>query len=119
MWIGTIRLANIMKKIEIYTTLDNKCPYLEWLNSLSLEYKVRIQKRINRMYDGNYGDFKKLQNSELSELRLDFGKGYRVYFKELNNVIILIIAGSDKSNQIKTIKKADEYLKEYLSRKDK
>lgn len=68
------------------------------------------------MKDGNYGDYKRLQNSQLSELRLDFGKGYRIYFKELDNVIILIVAGSDKSDQKTTIKKADKFLNEYLNR---
>ncbi len=68
------------------------------------------------MLDGNYGDWKRLQNSQLSEIRLDFGKGYRIYFKELDNVIILLLAGSDKSNQKTVIKQADKYLEEYLSR---
>ena len=66
------------------------------------------------MREGLYGDHKRLKNSELSELRLKFGKGYRIYYKELDNVIILIIAGSDKSNQKNTIKQADKYYEEYL-----
>ena len=107
-----------MKEIEYYVTQDGKCPYISWRNSLSKEFQVRIFKRINRMQDGNYGDCKRLQNSQLSEIRLDFGKGYRIYFKELDDVIILILAGSDKSNQKSVIKQADEYLKEYLHRRN-
>ena len=68
------------------------------------------------MQNGNFGDCKRLQNSELSELRLDFGKGYRIYYKELDDIIILIVAGSDKSDQKKVIKQADKYLNEYLNR---
>lgn len=68
------------------------------------------------MQNGNFGDCKRLQNSELSELRLNFGKGYRVYYKELDNVIVLIVAGSDKSNQKAVIKQADKYLNEYQNR---
>ena len=75
------------KEIELYTTKDGKCPFIEWIQNLSYDFKIRIYKRINRMKDGNYGNWKKLQNSQLSELKLDFGKGYRVYFKELDNVI--------------------------------
>ena len=108
-----------MKEIELYTTIDGKCPYIEWLNTLSDEYNIRIDKRINRMRDGNFGDWKRLQNSRLSELRLWFGKGYRIYFKELDDVIILIVAGSDKSDQNKVIKQADKYLEDYLNRKNK
>ena len=104
------------KEIEYYTTISGKCPYIEWRNSLSYEFQVRIFKRLNRIKDDNFGDCKKLQNSQLSELRLNFGKGYRIYFKELDNVIILILAGSDKSNQKSVIKQADEYLNEYLTR---
>ena len=49
-------------------------------------------------------------------MRLFFGKVYRIYFKEINRVIILILAGGDKSNQNKTIRLADKYLEEYLTR---
>lgn len=105
-----------MKEIEFYVTPEGKCPYLEWAEALSLEYQIRMNTRLKRMQEGNYGDHKKLQNSELSELRMTFGKGYRVYYKELDNIIILIVAGSDKSDQKATIKLADKYLNEYLNR---
>jgi len=107
------------KEIELYTTKDGKCPFIDWILELSPTYRIRINKRINRMKEGNYGDWKKLQNSQLSELRLDFGKGYRIYFKELDNVIILILAGSDKSNQKSVIRQADKYLDEYINRSAK
>lgn len=108
-----------MKEIELYTTIDGKCPYIEWFESLCIEYQSRIYKRLERVEEGNFGDWKRLQNSQLSELRLQFGKGYRIYFKELDDVIILIVAGSDKSDQKKVIKQADEYLEDYLNRKNK
>ena len=107
------------KDIELYTTEDGKCPFIEWIHSLSPDFRIRINKRINRMKDGNYGDWKKLQNSQLSELRLDFGKGYRVYFKELDNIIVLILARSDKSDQKTVIKQADKYLEDFLNRSNK
>lgn len=105
-----------MKEIEFYTTLDGKCPYIEWAMTLTKEYRARVDIRLKRMQNGNFGDCKRLQNSELSELRLNFGKGYRVYYKELDNVIVLIVAGSDKSNQKAVIKQADKYLNEYKNR---
>ena len=104
------------KEIEYYTTQDGKCPYIDWFKTLSREYQSKVLKRVNRLEDGLYGDCKRLTNSKLSELRLDFGKGYRIYFKELDNVIILIVAGGDKSNQKRTIKQADKYLEDYLIR---
>ena len=105
-----------MKEIELYTTKDGYCPYVEWIQSLSPQFRTRINKRINRMRDGNLGDWKPLTNSELSELRFFFGKGYRVYFKEHENTIILILAGSDKDNQNRVIRQANLYYDEYKTR---
>lgn len=105
-----------MKEIELYTTVNGKCPYIDWVSTLTKDYRARIDMRLKRMQNGNLGDCKRLQNSELSELRLDFGKGYRIYYKELDDIIILIVAGSDKSDQKKVIKQADKYLNEYLNR---
>ena len=105
-----------MKEIKIYTTKEGKSPFIDWIKTISPDFRVRINKRINRMKDGNFGDWKKLQNSQLSELRMNFGKGYRIYFKELDNVIILILAGSDKSDQKAVIKQADKYYEEYINR---
>ena len=103
-----------MKQLEYYTTESGKCPYTEWLENLS-----PILTRLDRLAEGNKGDWKPLQNSKLSELRLHFGSGYRIYFKELDDVIILIVAGSDKSEQKQTIKKANEYYQDYLERNNK
>ncbi len=106
----------MVKEIEYYTTRDGKCPYIDWFKTLSRENQSKVIKRVNRLEDGLYGDCKKLTNSKLSELRLDFGKGYRIYFKKLDNVIILIVAGGDKSDQKRTIKQADKYLEDYFNR---
>ena len=76
----------------------------------------KVIKRVNRLEDGLYWDCKRLTNSSLSELRLNFGKGYRIYFKEINNVIILIVAAGDKSDQKRTIKQAEQYLEDYINR---
>ena len=53
----------------------------------------------------NFGDHKKI-DSEISELRLKFGSGYRIYYTEVDNVIVLLINGGDKSTQSKDIEKA-------------
>lgn len=104
------------KQIVYYTTTDGKCPYLNWLCTLDSKTQDIINARIDRLKDGLKGDWKRLTNSKLSELRIDFGKGYRVYYRELNNIIILIVAGGDKSDQKRLIKQADKYLKELEER---
>ena len=52
----------------------------------------------------------------VSELRLDFGSGYRIYFAEEGKTVVLLLCGGDKSTQKKDIKKAINYWKDYLSR---
>ncbi len=59
------------------------------------------------MKDGNFGDFKQL-DEYLYELRFTFGSGYRVYYTLENKKIILLISGGDKKSQIKDIKNAKE-----------
>ena len=107
-----------MKKLEYYTTETGKCPYIEWYEKLTPIYQAKILTRLDRLLEGNKGDFKQLKNSKLSELRLHFGSGYRIYFKEFGDLIILIIAGSDKSEQEKTIQKANKYFEDYLKRRN-
>ncbi len=105
------------KEIEYYETANGICPYIEWLESLDNSIQIKILKRIDKLKDGLYGDYKTLQKSELSELRLNFGKGYRIYFYDLNNKLVLFLAGSEKKNQKTIIKKANEYYSDYKQQK--
>lgn len=107
------------KQIIYYQTIDGRCPYDEWFNSLDNKTKSIIDNRIERLIDGLYGDHKKLSNSLLSELRFFVGKGYRVYYKDLTNVVIIIVAGSDKGDQKRVIKQAEKYLKDFIERNSK
>lgn len=105
-----------LKKIIYYKTIDGRCPYDEWLDSLDYKTKAIIENRIERIQDGLYGDHRKLSNSLLSELRFFIGKGYRVYYRDLTNVVIIIVAGSDKSDQKRVIKQAEKYLQDFIER---
>ena len=108
-----------MKKYSIeYLILPNgKAPIIEWLNSLDSITRKRINQRILRIEDGNFGDYKKLSDN-ISELRFAFGKGCRVYYTEENNKIILLINGGDKTKQSKDIEKAQELLKQWRLNND-
>ena len=107
-----------LKQIIYYKTIDGHCPYDEWLDSLNDKTKAIIDNRIERLADGLYGDHKKLSNSMLSELRFFVGKGYRVYYRDLTNIVI-IVAGSVKDDQKRTIKQAEKYLKDFIERNSK
>lgn len=63
------------------------------------------------MRSGNYGDHKRIKG--IVELRLHFGKGYRVYFGEDKKTIVILLFGGEKSTQEKDIKKALEYWEDY------
>lgn len=94
-----------------YFELDNgKKPFMDWLASLDKPLKERVIIRLSRIQQGNFGDFKKI-DSELYELRLKYGKGYRIYYIIEDSAIILLLSGGDKSSQTKDIKMAKEYIK--------
>ena len=65
--------------------------------------------RFDRLKDGNFGDYKQL-DEYLYELRFNFGSGYRVYYTFEDNTIVLLINGGDKKSQTKDIKKAQDII---------
>ena len=72
--------------------------------------KARIQVRIDRASFGHYGDHKMVAEG-VSEMRLHFGAGYRLYFIEQGDEIVILLAGGDKSSQSNDIKLATELAK--------
>lgn len=77
-----------------------------WLSGLrDRKVKSLVQVRIDRMEDGNFGDCQPVGNG-VSELRIHYGQGYRVYFKRSGIEIIVLLVGGDKSSQPKDIKAA-------------
>ena len=71
------------------------------------EVKAKINARIFRLANGNAGDVAPV-GSGISELRLHFGPGYRVYFKQRGKVLIILLCGGDKATQDKDIKRAKQ-----------
>ncbi|MBI4742474.1 MAG: type II toxin-antitoxin system RelE/ParE family toxin [Betaproteobacteria bacterium] len=84
-----------------------------WLVSLKDGgVRLRVQARIDRLADGNPGDVKPV-GSGVSELRIDFGPGYRVYFMQRGPVVIVLLAGGDKRTQEADIKQALRIAKDW------
>ena len=111
---------NIMKKVEFYTKLNGKQPVQEYFDTLDPVTFARIDQRIQRARRGNYGNHTVLKaGNGVIELKFTFGKGYRVYFAEDEDILILLLNAGDKSNYKKDIKNAIEYWSDYLSRKNK
>ncbi len=89
---------------------------VEWLESLSAEVGRRVRSRIDRMSLGNFGDHKGVGEG-VQERRLDFGPGYRVYFAEEGEAVVLLLCGGSKSSQRKDINQARSYWQDYQARK--
>jgi putative addiction module killer protein len=83
--------------------------YKKWFGGLrDIRAKARIDIRIKRLAMGNPGDNRFLD--DISEMRIDYGPGYRVYYKETSKEIVILLCGGDKSTQSKDIKRARELL---------
>ena len=103
--------------IREYLAWNGKCPFRDWLRSLKdVKARARIRARIIRIRLGNFGDCKSVGNG-VSELRIDYGPGYRVYFCRVGQKIVLLLCGGSKRNQEKDIKLAKEYWYDYKERK--
>jgi putative addiction module killer protein len=82
--------------------------FKKWFGSLKdKRAKARIDVRIKRISLGNFGDVEPVGNG-VSELRIDYGAGYRVYFVKRGNIIVILLCGGDKSTQSKDIQKAHD-----------
>jgi putative addiction module killer protein len=80
--------------------------YREWINGLKDRAgRARVQVRVDRLAHGNPGQHRIL-TSGVRELKVDFGPGYRVYYTERSGMLIVLLAGGDKSSQVKDIKAA-------------
>lgn len=78
--------------------------FAEWLDSLrDLRARARVQARLERLAGGNPGDVEPVGEG-VSELRINYGPGYRVYIKQRGRQTIILLAGGDKRTQAKDIK---------------
>ena len=80
--------------------------FAQWLDGLrDLRARARVQVRIERLAAGNAGDVEPVGEG-VSELRIDYGPGYRVYFKKHGREVVILLAGGDKRTQSADIKTA-------------
>lgn len=80
--------------------------FAEWLEDLrDLRARARIQARIERLIGGNPGDVRPI-GAGVSELRINYGPGYRVYYQQKGTTLIILLAGGDKSTQARDIEEA-------------
>lgn len=92
-------------------TIRETDEFADWLASLrDAQVRAPIARRIYRLADGNPGDVKPVGEG-VSELRIDLGPGYRVYFVRQGAIVIILLCGGDKSSQSRDIAKARKMAK--------
>ena len=104
------------KEAYLYRFRSGRCPFEDWLESLKDRIgRAKIRARIARVRAGNLGQCASVGEG-VCELKVDFGPGYRVYFGEVGNAIVILLCGGDKSTQTKDIKAAHQYWADYWRR---
>lgn len=103
-------------EIRHYVSRAGKDVFDDWLSQLAdARAQAKIAARINRLAAGNFGDCRPLRQG-VSELRVDWGPGYRVYYAMLGRVCVLLLCGGDKRKQPSDIDRALQYHKDYKER---
>lgn len=95
-----------MNVIRVDMTLE----FARWLDALEDGLKFRVVARLRQVTAGHFGDCKHVAN-DVSEMRLHFGAGYRLYFTRRGRMVIIMLAGGDKSSQQRDIRRAQRILK--------
>lgn len=102
------------RQVIVYADESGWEPFTEWLYGLrDVVGRRRILARLSRLAQGNLGDCSPVGEG-VSELRMFFGSGYRVYFGEQGRYLVVLLSGGDKSSQSQDIEQAKAYWKEYL-----
>ena len=104
--------------IEEYETVSGKAPFGEWLLGLKDgRAQAKIRARITRASFGNFGDWKDIKGAKgVFEMRVNYGPGYRIFYTVIDRKVVLLLAGSTKKDQKRSIIKAKGYLTDYLER---
>jgi putative addiction module killer protein/probable addiction module antidote protein len=103
-------------EIRRYVTRTGKDVIGDWLAGLDdAQARARIAARIDRLSLGNFGDCKPLREG-VSELRIDWGPGYRMYYAMLGRTCVLLLCGGDKRKQSSDVNRAIEYLQDHKER---
>ena len=103
-------------EIRFYKDEQGHAPFIYWLDGLpDRTARAKIRARLARVEAGNMGDCKSVRDG-VQELRIDFGPGYRVYLSRQGEVLVLLLCGSNKSDQSREIERAIAYLNDWKQR---
>ena len=111
-------LGEDSNRVEVrhYVTRAGRDPYQTWLDRLKdLRARVAIQRRVDRIASGNFGDHKPCRDG-VCELRVDVGQGYRIYYARHDRIVVVLLCAGDKRTQASDIETAVTYWTDYLRR---
>lgn len=91
-----------MITLSVYETEDGKCPFQDWFDRLDAKAAVKVTTALARIELGNFGDVKPVGQG-VSERRIPFGPGYRIYFGQDGNELVILLCGGSKKRQSKDI----------------
>ena len=105
-----------MIKIVDYLDAQGRSPYAGWFNKLDASAAAKVVTALVRIAQGNFSNVKGI-GTGVSEYRIDFGPGYRVYFGKDGDKLIILLGGGTKKRQQKDINTAQNLWREYKQRK--
>lgn len=103
-------------ELRRYRTVTGEVPLAEWLDRMDAATNGRIQAYIDRMKTGNFGNSRPVGEG-VSELKINFGPGYRVYYLCDGRSIVVLLCGGDKGSQQDDIRRAKKYAQDYWRRR--
>lgn len=107
-----------MNKLVVYVTDEGKAPFDDWFNKLDTPAALKVRTALARIEAGNLGDVKPVGQG-VSERRITFGAGYRIYFGQDGDRLVILLCGGTKKRQSNDIEQAKAFWGDYKSRKQK
>jgi putative addiction module killer protein len=109
----------VPRKVENYVTENGDDVFQAWMSGLKdLRARVLVDKTIAKIRLGNFGDHKGVGEG-VQEIRLDHGPGYRIYYAEHGNTLIILLCGGTKKRQQDDITQAKKFWKDWKGRMQK
>ena len=105
-----------MIELVVYVTEEGKAPFDDWFDKLDTVAALKVRTALARIETGNLGDVKPVGQG-VSERRITFGPGYRVYFGQDGEKLVILLCGGTKKRQSKDIEQAKAFWDNYKSRK--
>ena len=107
-----------MINLVVYVTEEGKAPFDDWFTKLDTAAALKVRTALARIETGNLGDVKPVGQG-VSERRITFGPGYRVYFGQDGEKLVILLCGGTKKRQSKDIEQAKAFWDDYKNRKQK